>query len=196
MRPSELSTVRHAAPVYSAHVTKPILLVMTVGEAAFGPFGAMAGLKTGRRWIVRYHVPDPAGLVAHHLAAVLQQRGQLGPVTAGTRGLKMDHVADLRAAFGQKGLVLDVSRGFWEMLYYPFSPSHLKTIYAQRVRLVDLTTGKTLWQHLCRVETRHERTAPTMSELKASNGVLLNQITAKTAQRCAAQLAASFGSAS
>ncbi len=196
MQPTELSTVRHAAPVYSTHVAKPTFLVMTMGRAAFGAFGAIAGLKAGQRWIVRYHVPNPSGLVENNLAAALQQRDQLNHVTAGAHGLKTDHVADLRATFGQRGLVLDVSRGSWQMLYYPLSPSHLKTMYVLRARLVDLASGKTLWQHVCKVETRHERTAPTVSELKARNGALLKQITSKMTQRCAVQLAASFGSAS
>ncbi|MHB1955857.1 MAG: hypothetical protein ACYCOU_19165 [Sulfobacillus sp.] len=196
MRPSELSLVRHTQPLYSVHVRHRILLVMTPGKALFSGFGAYAGVQEGKRWMTKYQVPNPAALVEHELANTLQQRDLIGKVSPAPQGLPDDKIAHLQKAFGHHGLVLDATMLQWNVMYYPLAFGRYRMMYAERVRLVDLAQGKTVWQHVCKVRTNNSATAPSFDEMQANNGAVLKQFTRKLAQRCTQELANAFSASS
>lgn len=193
MPTSELRLVRQAQPVYSVHVAHPGLLVMTPAKALIPFAGPFVGLAQGRHWISAYHVPNPAALVETRLAQTLEGRHELRKIQNLSRGVRDDKMAHLEKRLGHHGFVLDASKPQWSVMYYRFALDHYRMSYIERVRLIDLSSAKTVWQHVCSAHTHHEYEAPSAGELMAHDGAILKQFTQKVAQRCAAQLADAFG---
>lgn len=152
----------------------PSFYADTPERRMFGPFGAVAALRSGNQLIESLAIADPA----HDLSGALAQDLQ--------KANRMASTADTN----QADVVLDVKTTNWDFRPYRNDPGQLFVVYAARVTLTERTTGRVLIQDRCRSGRDPSEAKVNAEQLLADGGRLLREELAEATRICLAQLSA------
>jgi hypothetical protein len=133
----------------------------------------------------QYGLADPALRVAGKLGQELQASFGVARVDVVPQAVAQDDP-------GGSGLALDVRTEQWLLLYFPTDWSHYRVAYGARARLVEGPDARVLWQSSCEVMGSDLSASPTLPELEANGGALLEEKLGEVGDECARQLVAAL----
>ncbi|WP_156767666.1 hypothetical protein [Candidatus Viadribacter manganicus] len=167
----------------------PGMTPMRASSAAFGAIGGLAMASAARNYASEHGVVDPATHIETQLTALLQSR--YGIQTVGDR-LDMSAVTERTDyPINSDLLYVDAKTYMWMQRYFSSNWGRFRIDYSTLIQIIDGATGRAVAQYDCRKfmpETPDD--APTLEELEANNGALMNQMLMRMADECLAEFAA------
>jgi hypothetical protein len=124
-------------------------LMMGLGAGVGGAIGgAVSGIAAGTtedEYISKNGVKDPAIKIADELADYLSSGLAMKSTGHGNRLTKATSSKQLAAEYaGAADCLLDVQTVLWTCMYIPFDFGKYQIMYGSKLRLIDISTKKTL----------------------------------------------------
>ena len=162
---------------------------MRASSAAFGAIGGLAMASAARTYATAHGVVDPATHIETQLTALLQSR--YGVQTVGDR-LDMSAVRERTDyPINANVLYVDAKTYMWMQRYFSSNWGRFRIDYSTLIQIIDGATGRAVAQYDCRKSTPETPdNAPTLEELEANNGALMNQMLVQMADQCLAEFVA------
>jgi len=149
-------------------------------------------IQSGERIRVQYRLEDPLRRVRVTFLERLSRRPGVGHLRqAPERFLSTDDLIDLQGTFGS-GVVIDFWTSGWGVVGVPrttpVAAERYQPNYLVRVRVVQLSQPRVLWQGACRSVGRDKGAMWTMEELLGNSAEILKAMLAEAADTCADEL--------
>jgi hypothetical protein len=160
----------------------PALSVTSLLSLEFGSLGSPAAHGHGEAIVARYHIEDPALIVASMVAKDLATR--LGAAPAQLEG--QQNPRDFDAS--QDRYLVAVQTESWGFDFFTLDPGHYRAVYAATLSIRDNLTHKVIGRGWGRVYGSDPTGAPTGKELLANDAGRLKALLAEQAAACVAPI--------
>jgi hypothetical protein len=184
-----------SAPVvaYVMRDVQPTLIDSKPSNAAFGVIGAVAAISAGGDIVKRNNIANPANDTAHDLAAAYAA-GHGYRFTDAPLPVDKAHPAPKRedlAAFSQGArYIVDVEPPGMTLICQPLGWSSFDLMYADRVRVTDVQTGKVIENVRCFLKPQKRPGQLSHDQLLADGAAGLKLLIKAKAAECTAAMAA------
>jgi hypothetical protein len=195
--PAASSTPPASAPsgpvvAYIVRDVQPTLIDSKPSNAAFGVIGAVAAISAGGDIVKKNNIANPANDIARDLAAAYA--ADHGYRLADTPlPVDKDHPAPKReglAAFSQGArYVVDVEPPGMTLIYQPLGWTSFDLMYADRVRVTDVETGKVIENARCFLKSQKRPGQLSHDQLLADGAAGLKLLIKAKATECTAAIA-------
>ena len=142
------------------------------------------------REIMKLGLTDPIIEVKNSFLSSIRSTFTQATVSESTEPLPDDDIEQLKKEM-RSGYLLDFKTSGWALKHNPFRDYSL-IVYQGRVRLVNISEEKIIWQGVCILDVEDPAAKPSTMDFEIDNGALLKNYLAKAGTACTVELQRQF----